>query len=421
MNEDYDDGLIGWMDRHAEDVITLARDLVRIPSVTGTEGELAGMIAAWLSAKGIECELSTVPEDFRRNYPEFIGEQNLATRPNLYARLAASGDDGKPPVVLNGHLDVVPVGDPARWRFDPFSGIRSDGAIWGRGATDMKGPIAAGLMALLALKESAAPLARDVEFHLVIGEESGGLGTLFALSERPKAGAAIVLEPTRNRIVTAGAGSVQFTVRATGKAAHGSAPWEGRSALAMLLHCLKRIEAYAARRNASISHPLFATFPQQVPLSIGTFSAGEWRATVPESGQFSGRVGLLPGEEVAEIRREIENEVIACHGELQVEPHELTIDWPNVGFPAWETALDGELMEALRAAAGIVGQPVDPTGVTFGADSGFIARNGIPVAMYGPGDIAVAHMVNEHISERELVAAGKMLALVLARLAVGER
>lgn len=285
----------------------------------------------------------------------------------------------------------------------------------------MKGPIAAGLMALLALKECGASLSRDIEFHLVIGEESGGLGTIYALSERPKADAAIVLEPTRSKIVTAGAGSVQFTIRAVGKAAHGCAPWEGRSALAMLLQCMKRIEAYAARRNASLSHPLFTTFPQQAPLSIGTFAAGEWRATVPESGEFSGRVGLLPGESVAEIRSEIENEVIGCRNDLHVEPYKLTIDWPNVGFPAWETASDEEMTRALQAAARVLGKSVDPTGVTFGADAGFIARNGIPVAMYGPGDIAVAHMVDEHVSEREVVEAGKMLALVLARLTVGKQ
>lgn len=412
--------LIDWMDSRAEDLLTLACDLVRIPSVTGSEGELARFIAAWLSGKGIECEFSTIPEAFRANYPDFVGEQDLAARPNLYARLKASGGSRKASVVLNGHLDVVPVGDPARWRFDPFSGTRSDGAIWGRGAADMKGPIAAGLMALLALKECAVPLARDIEFHLVIGEESGGLGTLFALFERPKAGAAIVLEPTRSRIVTAGAGALQFTVRATGKAAHSCAPWEGRSALAMLRQCLERFEAYAVRRNASLSHPLFVGFPEQVPLAIGTFSAGEWRAIIPESGQFSGRIGLLPGEEVATIRKELKNEVASCRKELKVEPHELTIDWPNVGFRAWETVDGAELTSAMRAAAGMLGQPVDPIGVTFGADAGFIARNGIPVAMYGPGDIAVAHMVDEHISEREVAEAGKTLALALARLAARE-
>lgn len=421
MPDGYDARLIDWMDGRAEDLITLACDLVRIPSITGSEGELARFIGEWLSDNGIECEFSTIPEAFRDTYPDFAGEQDLAMRPNLYARLKASGSGRKPPVVLNGHLDVVPVGDPARWRFDPFSATRSEGAIWGRGAADMKGPVAAGLMALLALKECATPLARDIEFHLVISEEGGGLGTLFALSERPKAAAAIVLEPTRSRIVTAGAGALQFTVRAVGKAAHSCAPWEGRSALAMLRQCLERLEAYAARRNASLSHPLFAGFPEHVPLAIGTFSAGEWRAIVPESGQFSGRMGLLPGEEVAMIRGELENVVASCRNELQVEPHELTIDWPNVGFPAWETVDGAELTGAMQAAAGILGQPVDLTGVTFGADAGFIARNGIPVAMYGPGDIAVAHMVDEHISERELVAAGKMLALALARLAVGER
>ncbi|MDG4898386.1 M20 family metallopeptidase [Mesorhizobium sp. WSM4976] len=417
MYDGYDRELVHWIDSHAENLIVLACDLVRIPSVTGNEGELAKLIAEWLSRNEFEFELSVVPEEFRRKFPDFSEERDLVARPNLYARLKAPGDSKYPPVVLNGHLDVVPVGDPARWRFAPFSGVRSDGSIWGRGAADMKGPIAAGLMAILALKECSAALSNDIEFQLVIGEETGGLGTIFALSDRPRPGAAIVLEPSQGRIVTAGAGSVQFTVRASGKAAHGCAPWEGRSALAMLLKCLGRLEAYAARRNASLSHPLFAAFPQQAPLNIGTFSAGEWRATVPESGQFSGRMGILPGEEITSIRREIEEEVARCRSDLKVEAHELSIDWPNVGFPAWATPHDAELIEALQSAARTLDSPGEPCGVMFGSDAGHFASLGIPVAIYGPGEIAKAHMVDEHVPERAVVDASKTLAIALARLA----
>jgi len=413
----HDDALVRWIDGHAEELIALTRDFVRVPSVSGTEGTFAHRVADWAGAKGLETELRCIPEEFRDRYPDFSREMNLPERPNLYVRLRSPEGRDAPAVVLNGHLDVVPVGDLSRWRFDPFAGERADGAIWGRGSADMKGPVAAGLMAVLALRECSVPLAADVHVHLVIGEETGGLGTLFALSHEPPARGEIVLEPSQSRIVVAGGGSVQFTVRATGKAAHGCAPWEGRSALNALVACLHRLEAYAERRNATLSHPLFKAFPQPAPLSVGTFFAGEWRATVPEGGELSGRIGALPGEDLNAIREDIKAEIEACRKALGMGPADLTVDWPNQGFPAWQTPAATQLVEALQSAAAATGQDDTLTGVTFGSDAGHIAQRDVPVAIYGPGNIAVAHMVDEHISEVELVEACKTLALALARLA----
>jgi acetylornithine deacetylase len=227
-----------------------------------------------------------------------------------------------------------------------------------------------------------------------------------------------VLEPSKARVVTAGAGSVQLTVHAKGKAAHGCAPWEGRSALEMLLKCLGRIEAYAAGRNARLRHDLFAEHPQQAPLSIGTFNCGDWRATVPESGEFSGRLGLLPGEHIETVRRELEREVELCRNEIGVAADELSIDWPNLGFPAWETPSSSPVAGALANAARRLNSNAQSTSVMFGSDAGHYARENVPVVIFGPGDIAVAHMVDEHISERALVDAAKVLALAMLELAL---
>jgi acetylornithine deacetylase len=416
MNGGSEEAVLAWIDDRKEDLVGLACEMVRIPSVSGAEGPLASYLQAWLSNNGFETELRNVPAEFQARFPDFASEKHLDSRPNLYVRLPGAHEATAEPIVINGHLDVVPVGDVEKWRVPPFSGTRSDGMIWGRGAADMKGPIAAALTALLALKRCVPSLKKDILFHLVIGEETGGIGSLFALSDQRRPSCTIVLEPSQSRVVTAGAGSVQFTVRAKGKAAHGCAPWEGRSALTMLLRCLGRIEAYAALRNAELRHDLFAEHPQQAPLSIGTFNCGDWRATVPESGEFSGRLGLLPGELIETVRLELEHEVELCREEMNVAPDELSIDWPNLGFPAWETPSSAPVVRALVNAAHRLNSTTQPTGVMFGSDAGHYATKNVPVAIFGPGDIAVAHMVDEHISEEALVHAAKILALAVLGL-----
>ena len=419
MQDGPESAIESWIEKHTEDLADLTCRMVKIPSISGDEGRLAEFLQSWLTENGIDSELRTVPTEFQARFPNFASEPNLDARPNLYACLPGEGKS-EAPIVVNGHLDVVPVGDASKWRFPPFSGTRSDGLIWGRGAADMKGPIAAALTALLALKECAPQLARDIHFHLVIGEETGGLGSLFAVSDQPRPHCAIVLEPSQARIVTAGAGSVQFTVRAKGKAAHGCAPWEGRSALKILLKCLEKIEAYAAQRNAELRHPLFEEYPQQAPLSIGTFASGEWRATVPESGEFSGRLGILPGERIDSVRRELELRIEQCRDELDIGVDDLCIDWPNDGFPSWETSPTEPLVEALGFAARRFEANVHQTGVMYGSDAGHYAASGVPVAIFGPGNIAVAHMVDEHIPEDQLTHAAKILAVALLKLARNE-
>ncbi|MER9236429.1 M20 family metallopeptidase [Mesorhizobium sp. M0622] len=408
--------VVDWLNDHKNDLTDLAISLVKIPSVTGSEGPLAAQLAKWLGTAGLEPHLECVTNDFRGRYTDFGGEARLSERPNVYGWLRSKESNGAKPVVLNGHLDVVPVGDPEGWRFPPFSGTRAEGAIWGRGSADMKGPIAAGLMAVRALKECSASLPFDVQLQLVIGEETGGIGTLYAIETQPRPQAVIVMEPSQCRVVAASGGSVQFTVDARGKAAHGCVPWTGVSALDLLMTCHRRFVAYARGRNERLAHSLFGDFEQCAPLSIGTFSAGEWRAMVPERGQFSGRIGVLPGEDTNDIREGLRQEVAASLADDRAQSPALSISWPNPGFPAWETETSSPLILAMQEASTAVHETPQVTSVTFGSDAGHFARQGVPVAIFGPGSIEVAHMVDEHVSEHSLLRAAKVLALSLLRL-----
>lgn len=413
--------VLEWLRAHDCELFELTAKLVSAPSVTGNEGLVSDSLVSFLEEAGLSPELDYVTEEFRGRYPNFASEKNLDRRPNVYGWYRCDQPTSPAPFVLNGHIDVVPEGEVDRWTFPPFSGRRHDGKIWGRGSADMKGPVAAGLMAVKALKACGIKLPFDVQVQMVIGEETGGIGSLYAIETQPKPQAAIVLEPSENRVVSAGGGSVQFTVSAIGRSAHGCIPWTGVSAIEALIDCYLRLDEYAKARNAAVHHPLFEKFEQQVPYSIGTFNAGNWRLSVPESGNFSGRLGVLPGESNDDVRRELAAEIEKYKERTAETSHaDVSITWPNPGFKPWETSALSPLVSAMQSAASAVGDD-EIVAVTYGSDAGHFAAQGVPVIIYGPGTIEVAHMDNEYIGEEDLSRAAAALALALMRFAATKR
>lgn len=137
------------------------------------------------------------------------------------------GSGGGKSIILNGHIDVVPVGDEANWEHDPFSGMIECGKLYGRGATDMKGGNVALLMAIESIIASGIKLKGDVIFQSVIEEESGGAGTLAAVLRGYQADGAIIPEPTNMKLFPKQQGSMWFRITVTGKAAHGEQDMKG--------------------------------------------------------------------------------------------------------------------------------------------------------------------------------------------------
>jgi acetylornithine deacetylase len=400
-----------------DEIADLTADLVRVPSVTGQEGALSALVAERLDAFGLDPVVRTIPVDLQRRHPGTADERDLDRRPNVFGWLRSPRKESSAPVVLNGHLDVVPPGDEDRWTRDPFGGERRDGAVWGRGACDMKGPIAAAMIALRTLSELGVELAFDVQLQCVIGEESTSIGTLAALASEPRPSAAIVLEPSGNVVAPAGGGSLQFTVTTHGESAHAAVPWTGTSALDGIVGCYAALRALATERNARLRHPLFDGLPQVAPFGVGVLSSGEWRAMLPEDGLLSGRIGLLPGERMEDVRHELRAAIdAAVAADPAVAATSPEVSWPNAGFPPWETATDDPLVVALGDACHAVSGERRMAAVTFGADAGHFAEAGIPVAIFGPGRIEHAHMADERVSEDELVEAAQVLAATLLRL-----
>ncbi len=205
--------------------------IVRIPSITGHEEAVAADLAERLGAAGMAVETTFPDPAVIRADPAWPGEETeREVLPVIIGRL---GRPGGRRVVLSGHIDVVPPGDPATWTADPWGGEVRDGSLYGRGACDMKGGVAAILAAVRALVASgvATQLGGELIVALVPGEEDGGQGTLAAIRAGATGDLAIITEPSNLDIVVAHAGAITFRLTVPGRAAHASQRREGVSAL----------------------------------------------------------------------------------------------------------------------------------------------------------------------------------------------
>jgi acetylornithine deacetylase len=401
----------------AEELARFVADFVAIPSVSGSEGEAAAFVEDWLRRNGFEARRQYIDPSALERWPEYAHERDLDKRPNIVGRLA-SPDRRLPDLVLNGHLDVVPTGEPGKWQRSPFSGAREHGRIFGRGATDMKGGLGAGLFALRALRDAGVRLPFDVQAQCVVAEETGGLGTLSLMDGAPLPAAVIVLEPTAGRIVTACGGAAPFTVTVAGRAAHVATPWTGVSAFDKLVQVHERLRRLEREREAVLDHPLFNRLPRKAPLSVGRVEAGDWRLTIPDEARLYGRIGTLPEENLETVRAMVRGALDELGAQDPwFRTHPATLTWDGPGFAGWEVPRDGALAASLIAAAAQLSGDTDPACVTYGTDASPFAHRSVPVALFGPGDIQEAHVKDESVAESDVSYASKVTALAISRFA----
>jgi acetylornithine deacetylase len=385
MNE----AVLDELDASRAELVELAAELVRAPSVTGAEGAAADVCERWLVDAGFTVR-TAAPDP---------GEPD---RRNVYGW--SRPPSGRPVLALNGHVDVIPPGEG--WTRAPFGGTVEAGRLWGRGAADMKGGLACGMMAARALRE--ADLQCDVVVQCVIAEETGGQGTLFALEGEPHLAAAIVLEPTDGVAASACGGMVPFALEVTGRPTHTSVPWMGASAYERLAVVHEALAGFTAERSAACTHPLFAGLPEKAPLAVGKVRAGGHWGTIPARARMEGRVGVLPGEDTAGVRAGAAAAVAAA-AERAGWPGDVTLQFPIDGMPVWETPEHEPIVGALRAAAGAGSAGA----LTFGSDAGHLAAAGVPTVLFGPGRIGDAHVPDEHVEIAKLHEAARVVALTV--------
>jgi succinyl-diaminopimelate desuccinylase len=310
-----------------------------------------------------------------------------------------------PVLLINGHLDVVPI-DPDGWTRDPFAGlVEDDGRLYGRGAADMKGGIAAAIEAVRALQRAKTELPCDVAFHLVADEERGGaLGTA-VLAQRGmiRADACIVPEPTSLRVCIAERGLWQAEISVRGRAAHASEPSRGVSAVEKAARLVVGLHGAEFPER----HPLLG----QPTLNAGMISGGRAPNIVADHCVVTIDRRTVPGMTEASTEAELRDRIAALgiaglDYDIETlvfgEASELPAQHPWVGF----------VQAALIAQRG---RPADLLGMTFATDARFVRNDaGVPAVVFGPGSIEQAHVNDEYVDVDALVEAAAVMANIIA-------
>jgi acetylornithine deacetylase len=387
--------------------------LVRIPSITGSEEAVAEWAAAALGQVGLAVEVVSPDPAAIRADPAWPGEEMPRTA--LPVVLGRAGHPGGRRVVLSGHLDVVPPGDPATWTDDPWSGAVRDGRLYGRGACDMKAGVAAILAAVRSLHLEGAldRLGGELLVALVPSEEDGGQGTLAAIRAGATGDLAIIPEPSNLDIVVAHAGAITFRLTVPGRAAHASQRREGVSALDNLYTLLRALEADETRRNEAETDPLMTALGLPYPTIVGIVRGGEWASTVLDQvvadGRYGVRLGQTPDEAEAELRAAI---TAACAADPFLRVHPATVEITGGRFGSARVPTDHALPQGLAAVAErLTGRRPDLLGEPYGADMQMFVNHGdTPCVIFGPGDVKVAHSADEHVPLDEVETCARVLA-----------
>ena len=399
-----------------DEMVSMVSTLVQMPSVSGTDGEneAQAAFAAYMTEAGLEVDHWPIDLEQLTAHPDFPGMEVERTEAwGLVGVLPGTGDGAS--LMLNGHIDVVPIGDPDAWADPPFSGQLRDGALLGRGSCDMKAGLVAALFAVQAIRRSGVRLRGDVLLASVQGEEDGGLGTFAMLQRGWRADACVVPEPTTLDVIPANSGALTFRLRIRGLATHAARRAEGVSAIEKFWPIWRALGELERRRHEHVD-PLMARWSLAHPISIGTVRSGDWASSVPDLLVAEGRFGVAVGESVHDARADLERAVAAaCDDDPWLRDHPVEVEWWGGQFASGRTAPESNLCERVVAAHTAITDRKVPAiyGAPYGSDLRLLTGlGGIPTVQYGPGDVALAHGPHESVPIDDVVTAARTLALV---------
>jgi acetylornithine deacetylase len=401
-------------DRLIDDLQTL----VRMPSITGSEEIVADWAAGALQELGLTVEMVRPDLAAIRADAAWPGEE--MPRTSLPVVVGRAGGGGGRRLILSGHLDVVPPGDLETWTFDPWAAEIRDGRLYGRGACDMKGGVAAILAAVRALGASGdlSRLGGELMVVLVSSEEDGGQGTLAAIRSGAVADVAVITEPSRLDVVVAHAGAITFRLTVPGRAAHASRRREGVSALDKLFALTQALARDEARRNESETDPLMTALGLPYPTIVGIVEGGEWASTVLDRVVAYGRYGVRLGQTPADAELELRAVVTAaCSEDDFLRDHPATVEITGGRFGSARVPADHALPVGLaEVGESVLGRRPALRAEPYGADMQMFVNHGeTPCVIFGPGDVKFAHSADEFVPIDEVETCARVLAAWVRR------
>ncbi|KGF68483.1 acetylornithine deacetylase [Hoeflea sp. BAL378] len=385
--------------------IEFLAELVSHPSTRGNEQSAQDFMAAEFSARGYAVDRWQIDVAEIAHLPGFspvIGAYDDAV--NVVATHRGRSGAGRS-LILNGHVDVVPEGPLDMWHTPPYAPRVEDGWMYGRGAGDMKAGLASNLFALDALRHLGLAPAADVFVQSVVEEECTGNGALACLQRGYRADAALIPEPFAEKLVTAQLGVLWFQVHLKGIPVHVAYAGSGSNAIEAAIPLIAALHEMEHRWNAAERrHGDYAGHNHALNLNIGKIAGGDWTSSVPAWCVFDVRMGLFPGQDLEEARREIE---AVLHDAAQAHPF-LKKHAPEIvyhGFHAEGYALSQDSSAGAAQAIAVLenahhtvnGSALDRIAITATTDARFFGLYAdTPALVYGPRAEAI-HGFNEQV------------------------
>jgi acetylornithine deacetylase len=359
--------------------IALLRELVAVNSVNPTlvpgapgEAAIADLVAAALRRAGLEVSIEVVADG----------------RPNVVGVLEGRAKGRS--IMLCGHTDTVGVAGMS----DPFTPVERGGRLYGRGAQDMKGGVAAMMAAAAVVAQRGGPASGRLIVAAVVDEEHSSIGA-DALVTRWRADAGVVTEPTDLAVAVGHKGFAWVEVDVAGRAAHGSRPNEGEDAILRLGRVLARLEALDRALQAQPPHPLVGTGS----LHASFVSGGRELSSYPDRATLQMERRTLPGEPESTAVAEVNGILDALARE---DPTFRASATAMFSRPAYEVARDHALPRALCDALRRAGGEPRITGASFWTDAAVLGRAGIPSILFGPGGAGL-HSTEEYVNVADVL------------------
>lgn len=352
--------------------------LIQTRSMPGEEGDLAALVGREMESLGYD-------------------DVSVDEAGNVIGLVRGRGE--APSVMFNTHLDHVDAGDPADWPHDPFGGEIHDGVVWGRGAVDIKGPLAAQVHGIAGLVQANEPPAGDIYVTAVVQEEVGGLGARY-MAETLRPDLTLVGEPSRNEVRRGHRGRIELQAHVRGRMAHASMSQIGKNPLTVIGRFLAALVSVELPDDPELGRATIAATLIRTDQTSANVTPGEvWLTldcrTVPSQTAETVREQLLPLLRAGEIDGTGSDILIPLLDRVSYSGYEMTYSADN---PAHAIASDHPaLTTAVDVLSSVLGGPPSVGVWEFATDGGHFAEAGMAVIGFGPGDDRLAHTVNEHI------------------------
>ena len=410
MKPEEKEKLIQIIEQNRDKAVELLRNMISIPSVTGDEAAIQKYLASYMADIDLDVDMWETDWDELKKHPGYRPVQRgYEGRPNLVATLKGAG--GGRSLLLNGHTDVIPVGQG--WSEDPWSGAIRDGRIYGRGSADMKSGVASHIVAVELIKAAGLKLKGDVLINVVVDEEVSGHGTLDTVIRGYRADAGISGETSDLAVQPACIGRIWFEISIAGKPAGIQKRYQGVSGIDLGNKIVKAVQELEARRVATVSHPLYPNALDSLPCMIGVFAAGNYPSAFPDSCLLKGSIGTVPGEDHQGVKQSLVDQVArAAASDSWMKDHPPVVRFVGYDAQASEIPRDHPIVQTVVNSLRQVGRDPQISGRQGAADTRFLNEYAnTPTVIFGPGSTSIMHATDEYVSIDDYITAIKVVAL----------